>query len=286
MAESPDGKILTVYHRSRDAVMQYVYPVVSRRSDGVSVGINLNTNHACNWHCAYCQVPDLQRGSAPPVDLPLLAQELRAMLTQLMHGDFMQRRVPEQMRVVRDIAFSGDGEPTSAHEFADAIALVAQIRAEFGLNETVAIRVISNGSLVDKSWVQDGLRVLAAQRGGELWFKMDSVTPAGLRRMNGTRMSPSRLQNNLRLAAGLCPTWIQTCVLAWDGKPPSSVEQESWLAAVAGLTDSGVRGVLLYGLARPSMQEAAPHLSALPASWLEAYAEKIRALGLPVKVFA
>lgn len=280
-------KILTVYQRNRDDVaMQYVYPVVSRRSGGVSVGINLNTNHACNWHCAYCQVPDLQRGSAPPVNVAQLGQELRHMLTQLVHGDFMQQRVPEDMRVLRDIALSGDGEPTSAHEFAEVIALVAQIRAEFALSEQVAIRVISNGSLVDKSWVQEGLRVLAAQSGGELWFKMDSVTPAGLRRMNGTRMSSLRLQNNLRLAAGLCPTWIQTCVLAWDGKPPSQPEQDAWLAAVASLADSGVRGVLLYGLARPSMQEAAPHLSALPVSWLEAYADRIRALGVPVKVFA
>jgi hypothetical protein len=45
-----------------------------------------------------------------------------------------------------------------------------------------------------------------------------------------------------------------------------------------------VQGVLLYGLARPSMQPQASRLSALPAEWLNAFAHKIRAAGLPVKV--
>ena len=50
---------------SRDAAgLKYVYPVVSRRAEGVSVGINLNPNNACNWRCVYCQVPDLVLGAA------------------------------------------------------------------------------------------------------------------------------------------------------------------------------------------------------------------------------
>ena len=57
---------LTVTDHSRDSAgMTYVYPVVSRRAGGVSVGINLNPNNACNWACVYCQVPDLARGTAP-----------------------------------------------------------------------------------------------------------------------------------------------------------------------------------------------------------------------------
>jgi len=42
--------------------------------------------------------------------------------------------------------------------------------------------------------------------------------------------------------------------------------------------------VLLYGLARPSMQPQADRLSALPAAWLDTFADAIRAAGLPVKV--
>ena len=66
---------------ARDTVgMTYVYPVVSRRARGVSVGINLNPNRACNWRCVYCQVPGLVRGSAPAIDLSCLRQELTTLL--------------------------------------------------------------------------------------------------------------------------------------------------------------------------------------------------------------
>ncbi|MBS0311602.1 MAG: radical SAM protein, partial [Proteobacteria bacterium] len=54
---------LTSTNHDRDSAgMTYVYPVVSRRAGGVSVGINLNPNNACNWACVYCQVPNLTRG--------------------------------------------------------------------------------------------------------------------------------------------------------------------------------------------------------------------------------
>ena len=59
-------QMLTVSDHNRSFIdMTYVYPVVSRRAGGVSVGINLNPDNACNWHCAYCQVPGLVRGAAP-----------------------------------------------------------------------------------------------------------------------------------------------------------------------------------------------------------------------------
>ena len=47
-----------------------------------------------------------------------------------------------------------------------------------------------------------------------------------------------------------------------------------------------IADVLLYGMARPSQQPGAERLSSLPAAWLEAYAERIRNVGLPVVVRA
>ena len=113
-----------------------------------------------------------------------------------------------------------------------------------------------------------------------------SATAAGMRSINQTRVSPDRQFERLAVAARLCPTWLQTCVFALDGKPPSEAEQAAYLAAVARIRQQSipVQGVLLYGLARPSMQPQAGRLSALPAEWLEAFAEKIRAAGLPVLV--
>ena len=73
-------QLSVIDHRRDRAARRYVYPVVSRRAGGVSVGVNLSPNHACNWRCRYCQVPELVRGAGPAIDLELLAGELGSML--------------------------------------------------------------------------------------------------------------------------------------------------------------------------------------------------------------
>lgn len=264
--------------------MTYVYPVVSRRAGGVSVGVNLNPNNACNWACVYCQVPGLTRGAAPDIDLVQLEAELRALLGDILHGDFMQTRVPEEVRRLNDIALSGNGEPTSARTFPQIIELIGRVMADFDLAGKIKLVLITNGSLADRPRVQEGLRKMAALN-GEVWFKFDSATAGGMRSFNQTRISPATQFERLAVAAQLCPTWLQTCVFALDGAPPPDTEQAAYLAAVDRIRQQQipVRGVLLYGLARPSMQPQASRLTPLPAEWLEAFAEKIRAAGLPVK---
>ena len=277
---------LTPVDHDRDSAgMTYVYPVVSRRAGGVSVGINLNPNNACNWACVYCQVPELTRGTAPGIDLAQLEAELRAMLSDILHGDFMQTRVPEGTRRLNDIALSGNGEPTSAKAFPQVIELIGRVMMDFGLTGKIKLVLITNGSLTDRPRVQDGIKKMAALN-GEVWFKFDSATANGMRTINQTRISPDKQFERLAATARLCPVWLQTCVFALDGAPPSDVEQAAYLAAVGRIRQESipVRGVLLYGLARPSMQPQASRLSTLPVEWLDAFAEKIRAAGLPVKV--
>ena len=277
---------LNIADHSRDIVgLRYVYPVVSRRAGGVSVGINLNTNNACNWRCIYCQVPDLQRGTAPKMDMALLEQELRGFLHELLHGDFMQRRVPEGVRRINDIALSGNGEPTSAEEFAQVIALIAKLRQELALPADIKLVLITNGSLIFRENVQQGLRLMA-QLNGEVWFKVDRASKEGMQRINDTRISMSKVRENLATAISLCPTWLQTCWFALDGEPPSRQDEDDYLEFVSALLRDGHKpqGVLLYTLARPSMQAEAPRLSALSEKYLQAFADRIGKLGLPVKV--
>jgi wyosine [tRNA(Phe)-imidazoG37] synthetase (radical SAM superfamily) len=272
-------------HDRGSAGLKYVYPVVSRRAGGLSVGINLNVNNACNWRCIYCQVPDLARGAPPPVDLQQLRTELDALLGDVLQGDFMTTRVPPEARRLNDIAISGNGEPTSAAEFGKVVDLIAEVRAARRVPEAVKTVLITNGSLMSRAYVQRALARLA-QINGEVWFKLDSATPAGMRRINGSRIAPARVRENLRIAATLCPTWLQTCLFALDGREPDEPEQEAYLEFVRGSLGAGVplRGVLIYSLARPSYQPEAARLQPLPPAWLEAFADKIRALGLPARV--
>jgi hypothetical protein len=125
-----------------------------------------------------------------------------------------------------------------------------------------------------------------AQLGGEVWFKVDSATRDGIRRINDSEQTPAKTLKNLGLAAGLCPTWVQTCVFALDGQPPSLDERSAYLALLERALELKVplKGVLLYGLARPSMQPEAARLSPLPQEWLDGFAAEIRRLGLNVRV--
>ena len=277
---------MTPTNHDRDSAgMTYVYPVVSRRAGGVSVGVNLNPNNACNWACVYCQVPNLVRGTAPPIDLAQLELELRAMLHDIVHGDFMQTHVDADMRRLNDIALSGNGEPTSAREFAAVIEVIGKLLTEFDLLGKIKLVLITNGSLLDRKPVQTGLRAMASLN-GEVWFKLDSATAAGMRAVNQTRIAPDKAFERIKISAALCPTWLQTCVFALDGAAPAEAEQAAYLQMVRRICEEQipVQGVLLYGLARPSMQPQAPRLSALPAAWLEDFAQRIRAAGLPVQV--
>jgi wyosine [tRNA(Phe)-imidazoG37] synthetase (radical SAM superfamily) len=273
--------LLTISDHNRDVIgMKYIYPVVSRRANGVSIGINLNTNNACNWRCIYCSVPNLTRGSPPPVELDVLEQELRSFLTDMLHGDFMQRHVAKADRHLKDVAFSGNGEPTSAKEFPQVILLVEKILSDFGLLGIIKIRLITNGSLMDKPSTLASIRHLA-QCNGEAWFKLDAGTKEGIASINDVNLNPSSHIQRLKNCAKVCPTFIQTCMFALDGKPPEDSEIKAYLALIDQVKEF-IQGVHLYGIARPSMQAEEKRLSRLSPEWLETMAERIRKNGIIV----
>ena len=277
---------LNVIDHSRDSAgLRYVYPVISRRAGGVSIGINLNTNQACNWRCIYCQVPNLKLGTAPPVDMGLLEKELREFLKELIQGDFMQQRVPEEVRRINDIALSGDGEPTSAKEFLQVIALIGKLKKELSLPSHIKLVLITNGSLIHRSIVQQGLGLMS-QHNGEVWFKLDRASAKDMECVNNTQSDMVKVRKNLSVAIALCPTWLQTCWFALDGMAPSKKDEDDYLAFLGELIRENIRpqGVLLYSLARPSQQAEAPRLSTLSLEQLEYFAERVRSLGVEVKV--
>ena len=274
---------LTTTNHNRDIVgMRYVYPVISRRAGGVSIGINLNVNNACNWRCIYCNVPNLTRGSPPPIELDVLEQELRAFLNDVLHGDFMQRHVHEADRQLKDIAFSGNGEPTSAKEFPQVLDLVEKILRDFGLLGSIKLRLITNGSLMDKPQILESMRHLA-KCNGEVWFKVDAGTKAGMARINDVTLNPQSHIERLENCAKACPTFIQTCMFALDGAPPSEQDIVDYLELIGQVKDV-IEGVHIYGLARLSLQPEASRLSRLSPEWLDAMAQRIRQLGVTVHV--
>ncbi|GFO73191.1 hypothetical protein BJAS_P4582 [Bathymodiolus japonicus methanotrophic gill symbiont] len=282
---------LTVKNHDRNiAGYQYIYPVNSRRSGGLSIGINFNTNNACNWRCIYCQVPDLSVGAAPELDFELLAIELAGFLQDVLHGTFYQRFEIEPARqIIKDIAISGNGEPTSVHEFAKAIAFITQTLEQANIPDPFQYVLISNGSLMHKADVQQGLQ-LFNKYNGQLWFKLDSATDLGREAVNHAGLSAQKQLDNLISSANLCSTWIQTCVLGFtssqgQGGLLDTQEQQAYLALLAKIIQQvPLQGVMLYSLARPSLQPEVNIITSASMDQLQKFAEQIRSLSLRVKV--
>jgi wyosine [tRNA(Phe)-imidazoG37] synthetase (radical SAM superfamily) len=277
---------LTTTDHSRDvAGLKYVYPVISRRAGGLSIGVNFNTNNACNWRCIYCQVPGLIKGAAPDLDLPLLAQELSGFIQDVLHGDFYGRfQVPEQQRLIKDVAISGNGEPTTTANFAQAMALIGEVVEQAQIPGSFNTVLITNGSLMHQQKVQQGL-VNLHEQGGRVWFKLDSATREGQLRINNAATSMDKVMPNLVLSSNLCPTWLQTCVFLTHDQGISQKESDAYLemlAKIKGMAD--IKGILLYTLARPSHQPEADSLAPLPRAELNIFAEAIKGLGFEVKV--
>jgi wyosine [tRNA(Phe)-imidazoG37] synthetase (radical SAM superfamily) len=278
--------VLNVKDHSRDSAgLNYIYPVVSRRSQGLSIGINLNTNNACNWACKYCQVPNLIRGAAPAINLSVLQSELHQFLNEVLHGDFMERRVPEDLRRLNDIAFSGNGEPTASPDFGEAVECVLNELSQRKFLAPIKLIVISNGSYVAKEHVLLALERLAGQ-GGELWFKLDRGTEHSRQHVNDIDLSNHLVLERLRAAASVIPVWLQTCLYCEDGMNPPDHERQAYIDLVGEALASGtqLQGIMLYTLARPSLQVGAERLSAMSHQHLETWALPLREMGLTVRV--
>lgn len=276
---------LSTKDHSRDIVgLKYIYPVISRRAGGLSIGVNFNSNNACNWRCVYCQVPDLVRGAAPELDFQRLEWELRFFLDKVLHGDFFdQFDVSHEHRVIKDIAISGNGEPTSLNGFAEAVRLIGQIASEKGVLPNSHFVLITNGSLLHQKSVQDGLKVFD-QLGGQVWFKLDSASNAGRRAINDNKQSNQQVLENLRICTSICETLLQTCVLSYLSDEERETEKQAYIDFLKLLKQKQYRlkKILLYTVARPSMQAEAENIQKIAESEMTSFADKIAAMGFDV----
>ena len=104
-------------HPRRFEDFKFVYPVLSRRSQGISIGINTNPDKVCNFDCIYCQVDRTAPATVAKFDLAKAEGELRTMIDMVQSGEIAQHppfdSVPKDKLRLNDIALSGDAEPTA-----------------------------------------------------------------------------------------------------------------------------------------------------------------------------
>ena len=96
-------------HSRRFADNRFVYPVLSRRSQGLSIGVNLNPDKVCNFDCIYCQVDRTTQSDTRFVEWETLLSELNELLARARDGSIWNlpviSDVPPHLRHVNDIAF-------------------------------------------------------------------------------------------------------------------------------------------------------------------------------------
>jgi wyosine [tRNA(Phe)-imidazoG37] synthetase (radical SAM superfamily) len=244
---------------------RYVYPVLSRRAGGLSIGVNLNPDKICNFDCVYCQVDRAIPGATKVVDLPRLKAELAAMLESVARGEIWRhakfRDVPVPLRTVHDIAFSGDGEPTTCRQFEAVVQIAADLKRAAGL-ELVKLVLITNASRLHRAAVQRGLAIMDRHR-GEIWAKLEAGTSSYYQQIDRSRVPFERILANITEAARVRPIVIQALFLRLAGEPPSATELAAFCERLQEIVAAGGRISLVqvYTVARRPAEESVTALS-------------------------
>ncbi len=274
-------------HERRWKENRFAYAVVSRRSRGVSIGINLNPDKACNFSCLYCQVDRSLRPSIRKVDLERLEMELNGILEAERDGSLYSAApfsalIPSE-RGIRDIAFSGDGEPTACPGFEESVRIAAAARRRFAL-DTAKLILLTNASFLHRPGVRAGLTLMDLNN-GEIWAKLDAGTEEYFRRVNRARSPLRKILRNLRDAARVRPLVIQSLWFRIHGIQPPADEVAAYCNRLNRILSAGGRLKILqlYTIAR---NPAEAYAAALADRELDQIASIVQSrVPVPVEVF-
>ena len=231
--------------------LTYVYPVISRRSGGFSLGINLNTNNACNWRCIYCKVDNLIRDKVSTTNLLLLEQELNYILNLIVNSNIISSYSLANEIKFTDICIAGNGEPTMSNEFLSTIKIISRLRNKYNLHNIKTI-LITNGSLIEKPEIQLAIKTLSTIN-GEVWFKIDSANNEKIKEFNQVDINIEIIKKRFIKCSKLCKTSIQTCVFYYKNNLPSKSDIESYMSLIIELKNY-IHEVLLYSTSKPIKQ--------------------------------
>jgi len=277
-------------HRRQWRRCLYVYPVISRRAKGLSIGVNLNPDKRCNFSCLYCQINRRIRRDLHEVDIGILSRELREAIEAAVSGELWRESrfapTPAHMRRINDVALSGDGEPTCLENFDQAVAAAAEAKRQFDLDH-VKIVVITNASQLDKPQFQRALGILDGAR-GEIWAKLDAGSEERFEQIN--RPCPPitlrKVLDNIVAVARERPVVIQTLLFRISGACPPPSEIDAYCSRVREILRAGgkIKLIQLHTIARPPQDSSATPLA---DAELETIADSLRAkIGeIPVETY-
>lgn len=264
-------------HERRFENNRFVYPVLSRRSEGISIGVNLNPDKVCNFDCIYCQVDRTSQSETTFVQMSQLLEELDNVLGMAVSGEIFAtekfRATPPQFRRLNDIAFSGDGEPTTYKNFAELIADCAEVKRRHGLDQ-VKMVLITNASMFHRAHVQWGLEILD-KNNGEIWAKLEAGTEDYFKFIDRTPIRFQQILDNITSAAQLRPLVIQAMFMRVNGQPPTELELAAFCDRLNDIKAAGglLKLIQVYTVAR---RPAESYVTPLEDNEVDAIVELVR----------
>ena len=191
-------------------------PVRSRRL-GLSLGVNMMpaSGKICTFDCIYCENGfNAERPCREPYNSS--ATVLNALEAKL-------REMASTGGIPDVITFAGNGEPTAAPEFPQAIAGAVRLRDE--LAPTAKIAVLSNGTRADRPDVHGALMMV-----DDNILTLDTVDPAFIPTTSSTRSRRSRALTGTSssrrcsspVSTGAVASTTRATSTSGPGSPPSS----------------------------------------------------------------
>jgi wyosine [tRNA(Phe)-imidazoG37] synthetase (radical SAM superfamily) len=263
---------------------QFVYLVISPRAKGLSIGVNLNPILKCNFQCLYCELDRSQPGRASHFDVDRMGAELNQTLRMVDTGWLRTlpryANLPDDLLRIRHVTLSGDGEPTLAEQFVEAVQAVAHVRA---VGRFFKIVLVTNSTALDSPQVGEGLRYFT--REDEIWAKLDGGTQQYINKINGATVRLDKILHNILIVGRRRPVIIQSLFPAINGEPPPDCEIEEYAQRLKELKKQGAEIALvqIYSATRPMAQMECGHL---PLKTLSSIAQTVRRItGLRAEVF-
>jgi len=265
---------------------RFVYTVVSPRARGLSIGVNMNPDRRCNFNCEYCEVDRATPAPETSLDVEVMADELQRTLWLACSGELRNflgyRNTPPDLLELRQVALSGDGEPTLCPNFLDAVRAVIHARA-LGRFPFFKIVLLTNATGLDSQPVQDGLKLFTQE--DEIWAKLEAGTQYHMNRVSRANCSLEKILANILMIARQRPVVIQSLFPLVSPGEQSVEEIEEYARRLNELKQAGAQIPLvqIYSAARPT---AHPQCGHLPLKALAHIAQRVREIsGLKAEVF-
>jgi histidinol dehydrogenase len=261
-----------------------VYPVISRRARGLSLGINLFPDRKqCTYHCPYCEV---QPFSNP--DVSIRSGMVEAALRAFFAHEW--RRYSTQFEL-KDISVSGNGEPTLSPFLEEALEAAYRVLQDLvGANPyfaRVPVVLITNSTGFLRPKLCEMLEHFSQKAHFEVWAKLDGGSQAMHRILSGSEFDYGSIVDAIADVAFHVPVKLQTMVCRDDRSGQTLFDPDGYLATLRALAQKGaqISAVQLYTVARPP---AEPWIAGLDDAELRLIAGRVRTAlpeGIEVECF-